>query len=541
MDRTPKRPVGGSMEGFIVPQHKPKPVRPRQEVRQKPIAPAVKRLTSQPETKPKIIPDKPPRENSKEAAIFNPYYSPYSATQNTKSEKKRPKRKRKWSRKKKIIMTLVAFLLIGFSGGAWYGAKIVGSLDKAFHGNVFSDVHALFSNTTLKGEAQGRVNILVAGDSADDAGHNGAQLTDSIMVLSIDTRNHTGFMLSIPRDLWVYIPGLGSYQKINAANDISMNELQQIVQTDLGIPIDYNALIDYGAFKDAVNAVGGITVDIQSPDPRGLYDAYTNLKLPNGEDTLNGQEALNLARARGDDSAGDVSYGFPDTDFTRTQHQRQMLTAIAKKAMTVGVLTDPIKVTNLVQALGNNVKTDMNLQDVLRLAQITKGLNFNNLGSYTYSSTLTGATGSTALLESYVDPASGEDSLAPTAGVGQYGQLQEYYQQLTSNNPVVKEDASVVLLNGSSVDGLAKKDESILSANKIDNVSIGDAYNEYPGSMLIDESKGQDPATKALLQRLFPGTTVTSATGTAEAGEAANYNADFVVVLGQSSTSVKQP
>jgi LCP family protein required for cell wall assembly len=529
------------MEGFIVPQHSPKPVKPRQEVRQKPMAPPVKQLSSRPEPKPKTLPNKPAREDTKEAAIFNPYYSPYSTSQNTKSEKKRPKLKRKWSRKKKIIMTLVAFLLIGFSGGAWYGAKIVGSLDKAFHGNVFSDVHALFSNTTLKGEAQGRVNILVAGDSADDAGHNGAQLTDSIMVLSINTRNHTGFMLSIPRDLWVYIPGLGSYQKINAANDISMNELQQIVETDLGIPIDYNALIDYGAFKDAVNAVGGITVDIQSPDPRGLYDAYTNLKLPNGEDTLNGQEALNLARARGDDSAGDVSYGFPDTDFTRTQHQRQMLTAIAKKAMTVGVLTDPIKVTNLVQALGNNVKTDMNLQDVLRLAQITKGLNFNNLGSYTYSSTLTGATGSTALLESYVDPASGEDSLAPTAGVGQYGQLQEYYQQLTSNNPVVKEDASVVVLNGSSVDGLAKKDESILSANKIDNVSIGDAYNEYPGSMLIDESKGQDPATKALLQRLFPGTTVTSATGTAEAGEAANYNADFVVVLGQSSTSVKQP
>ncbi len=534
MDQTPRGPVRGNLEGFVVPKALPRAVyKSPSPLERQPITPEPASLSQQLPPQPAYVP-------SQEAARYNPYRSTYT-TGSRRTEKKRPKLKRKWSMKKKVIMSVLGILLIGFSAGAWYGSKIISGLDKAFHGNVFSDVHALFSSTTLNGEAQGRVNILLAGNSADDPGHNGAQLTDSIMVLSIDTRNKTAFMLSIPRDLWVYVPGFGSYQKINAAGEVSMHQLQQVVETNLGIPINYNALIDYGAFRDAVNAVGGITINIQSPDPRGLYDAFTHLKLPNGENTLNGQQALDLARARGDGTAGDISYGFPGTDFTRTMYQRVMAIAVAKKAMSAGVLTDPIKISNLVNAIGNNVKTNLNLQDVLRLAQLIKTVNLNSIGSYTYPSTTTGTPKSKALITSYIDPASGQDALAPTAGVGEYGQLQNYYQQLISNNPVVKEDASVVVLNGTNVNGLAKKDESILQANKIDNVTIGDAYNEYNTTMLIDLSGGQAPATKTLLEGLFPGTVVTSEYGSTEAKEATNYTADFVVVLGQNSVNVKQP
>jgi LCP family protein required for cell wall assembly len=426
---------------------------------------------------------------------------------------KRPKHRAGWSgwsRKRKIVTSTLALLLIGFSLGGWYGARLIGNLDKAFHGNVFSDAQALFSQVKLNGETQGRVNILIA------------------------------FMLSIPRDLWVNIPGLGN-QKINAANDVTnfsaagypsggMGQLEQIVQTDLGIPIDYDALVNYDAFKDAVNAVGGITVDIQSPDPRGLYDSNTNLNLPNGEDTLNGQTALNLARARGDND-GDISYGFPDTDFDRTQHQRQMVVAIAKKATTLGVLANPLKVNQLFAAVANNVQTDLTLQDALRLAQIGKGINLNTIGSYTYSSSTTGQT--SPLLVGYTDPDSGEDSLAPSAGVGNFGQLQQYYQQLTSTNPVVKEGASVVVLNGSDVIGLAKQEEGVLQTKGVDTVTIADANNEYPSTMIVDNSAGKDPATKQLLEQLYPGTTVTTDTGSLEAGEAQGYTSNFVVVLGK--------
>jgi hypothetical protein len=166
--------------------------------------------------------------------------------------------KKKWSRRKKAWVTVLCIFLVFFGVGGYYGSRIIGNIDKVFHGNIFSDAKALFSTTTLTGESSGRINILLAGDSSDQIGHGGADLTDSILIASIDTQNHSVFLLSIPRDLWVYVPGLNSYQKINAANDVTnfsqagypsggMGQLQEIIETDLGIPIDYYALMDYGS------------------------------------------------------------------------------------------------------------------------------------------------------------------------------------------------------------------------------------------------------------------------------------------------------
>ncbi len=448
------------------------------------------------------------------------------------------KRKRKWSRKRKLFMATSVSLALLLAFGGW----LDWNLNKVFHCGLACGAQAL-STQKLKGEDQGRVNILLAGDSSDDPGHGGALLTDSIMVVSIDTKNHTGFMLSIPRDLWVNLPGLG-HQKINAANEVAnysqpgypqggMGQLEQIVQTDLGIPIDYYGLINYTAFKDAVNAVGGIRIDIQSPDPRGIYDAYTHLKLPNGWVNLDGEEALNLARARGDDAAGDTSYGLPNSDYDRTMHQRQMLVALEQKAATAGVLTNPIRISQLFSAAGNNVKTDMDLADVLRLAQLTRGANISKLQSLTYPSTATATNASQALLTNFTDPASGQEALIPTAGLDDYGQLQQYYQKLVSDNPVVKESPSVAVLNASDVTGLAHNEAKTLQAKGFDVAAITDANNQHAGTMIVDNSKGQKPASLKVLQQLFPGTTVTSATGSTEAEEAQGYTTDFVVILGQ--------
>jgi LCP family protein required for cell wall assembly len=511
-----QRPRNGNIDGFIAAQ-------PR---RRRPIQP------SYTATKPLILPTPVLPDQS-----FNRTYTP---TLNAVGSGRPTKLKSQinWKKRFKRI-TLVCLALLLITGG-WLGSSVLGNLDKVFHGNVLSDAAAAFNSKPLKGESSGRVNILLAGDSSDDPNHGGAQLTDSILLLSIDTQNHTAFLLSIPRDLWVNIPELNSYQKINAANDVTkfsepgypaggMGQLEQIIETQLNIPIDYYGLMDYGAFQSAVNAVGGVTINIQSSDPRGLYDPNVNLKLPNGLATLNGQQALNLARARGD---GYGSYGFPDSDFDRTAHQRQLFTAVAEKAKTIGVLTNPIKISDLFGAFGNNFQTDLSLQNVLRLVQITKGINLSSIQSYAFSSTLS-STNSDPLLENYTDPASGETALIPSAGIGDYGQLQQYYQQLTSNNPVVKESPSVVILNASDVIGLASKQRAALQAKGFNVAAIADANNEYPTTMIVDNSNGSKPNSLKLLQQQYPGTTVTSDKSPVEATEAQNYTADFVVVLGQ--------
>ena len=462
---------------------------------------------------------------------------------------KKPKAKKSLARKVVFRSAIVSVLLIASVGG-FLGFKALHSIDKVFHGNIISDATAAFSSTPLKGESTGRVNILLAGDSADQIDHGGADLTDSILLLSIDTQNHTAFLLSIPRDLWVYIPGMSSWQKINAANTVTnfneagypsggMGQLEQIIESDFGIPIDYYGLMDYGAFRDAVNAVGGVTITVNSPDPRGLYDPNTDLKLPNGPVTLDGQQALNLARARGD---GYGSYGFPDSDFDRTQHQRQLFTAVAQKAATIGVLGNPVKVSDLINTLGSNFQTDLTLQNVLRLIQITKGVNLGGIQSYAFSSTLSG--NSDPILQGYTDPVSGEDALIPTNGIGNYGQMEQYYKLLTSNNPVAKESPSVAIINGSNVVGLAAKQRSILQGDDVNVSAIATATNEYPTTMIVDNTNGAKPNSLKLLQKLYPGSTVTSDTGSTEAGEAQGYTSDFVVILGEnwntsSSTTAK--
>jgi LCP family protein required for cell wall assembly len=542
----------GNTDGFILspPAQRPQPL-PQPDVHITPDKPVV---VEQPKFIPVQAPEAPPKVAPIAALPVEPNNWPNSASpkrfDRKKLKKQKPKSK-KSTTKKIILRSFIIVILLVFGVGGYLGFRGLSTVNKVFHGNIISDAKAAFDSTPLKGESAGRVNILLAGDSADDPGHAGAQLTDSILLLSIDTQNHTAFLLSIPRDLWVYVPGMSSYQKINAANSVTnfsasgypsggMGELEQIIETQLGIPIDYYGLMDYGAFKDSVDAVGGVTITVNSPDPRGLYDPNTSTKLPNGPVTLTGQEALNLARARGD---GYGSYGFPNSDFDRTEHQRQLFVAVASKAKSLGVLSNPVKVSDLFSAFGNNFQTDLSLQNVLRLIQVTKSINLNSLQSYAFSSTLSGSTN--PLLENYVDPASGEDALAPTAGTGNYGGLEQYYEQLTSNNPVVKEAPSVVILNGSNVDGLASKERTLLESDGFNVTAVADANNEYPSTMVINTVGATKPNSLKLLQKLFPGQTAVGDTTPAEATEAQGYTSDFVVVLGQnwqtsSSSSTSQ-
>lgn len=334
---------------------------------------------------------------------------------------------------KKILISLAIFLGVIILGvGGYLGYKFIRDFG-------WGDVASLFDTTRLKGENVGRVNILLAGDSADDPGHDGADLTDSIMLISIDTTTHKAFMLSIPRDLYVNIPGAG-YSKINATYEDGQSEnfstagypaggmglLEEVVSQKLNVPIDYYALINYTAFRDLVNSVGGITINIQSPDSRGLYDPYTNINLPNGSVTLNGQQALNLARARGD---GPGAYGFPQADFDRTMHQRQMLVAVEQKATSVSVLADPIKVGELFDAVSKNVQTDMQLNDARRLGTLLKQIPTSKIASASLNSATYNGQKNVDLLTSYYT-SDGEDALIPAAGLDSYTAIQAYIAQL---------------------------------------------------------------------------------------------------------------
>ncbi|MFI5270868.1 MAG: LCP family protein [Candidatus Saccharimonadales bacterium] len=443
----------------------------------------------------------------------------------------------RWDRfKKKVTLKRTILLILGIIllSGIWYGSRIIYDIHKLFGGNLFG----IFSTTKLKGEDTGRVNILVAGNSADDVGHGGANLTDSIMIVSINTKDNTGFLLSIPRDLYVQTVNNG-WQKINDAyvdgqtNNFSapgypnggMGELEQILSQKLGITFNYYALINYGAIKGAVDAVGGIDITIKSSDPRGLYDPSIDyaghtilVKLPNGPVHLNGEQALDLARARGDAYG---SYGFPGADFDRTQHQRDMLIALKNKADNVSVFANPQKLSNLISAFSSNVKTDFKINEVRRLYDLSKLIPQSRIQSIG----LTNAHGKD-LLKSYLG-AGGQDALIPALGLDDYSDIQAFINQEFSNNPLVKEDANIVLLNGTNTYGLANKVKGKLVNNNMHISQIGNA-NTYSQAVtqIIDLSGGKKPVTRAAIAKQF-GSNFTTTNP-----YAGIYNADFIIVLG---------
>ena len=370
-------------------------------------------------------------------ALPNPMYGHARTGLQAPMPVEQPPHKRNWKKiwKRTAITLLVVFLL----GGGWVGWKFLSNSAKVFGwGNLFG----LFQHSKLKGEDEGRVNILLAGDSSDRTdGNGGGNLTDSIMILSMNTKDNTAFILSVPRDLYVNIPG-HSYAKINEAYQDGesdgfsesgyakggMGLLEKVVAQNFGIQSDYYALVNYTALRDAVNALGGVTVTITSSDPRGLYDPSKDLStgqplvdLTNGPHTLNGQQALNLARARGDSYR---AYGYGRSDFTRTENQRKILIAIKDKASSSGTLANPIKVGELFDSFGNNVKTDMKLAEAKRFYELIKKVPSDKI----VSASLNNGTDVT-LLMSYTNRY-GQSTLIPKAGIDDYSEIQAYVQKL---------------------------------------------------------------------------------------------------------------
>lgn len=461
-------------------------------------------------------------------------------------QRREEKQARKGNRRIKTIAkrTTIAIVILVLLCGGWLGWKVFDASSKVF-GNG-SNLLGFLSASPLNCENTGRCTILLAGNSADDPGHDGANLTDSIMLVSINMKNNTAFMLSIPRDLYVNIPGNG-YAKINEAYPDGVSEhfsqagyasggmglLEETVSQDFGTPISYYALIDYSAIKDAVNAVGGISIDIQSQDPRGLYDPSidyaTNgplVKLTNGWHTLDGEQALDFARARGDTYG---SYGFESSDFERTQNQRLMMLALKDKVATSSVLANPIKLGELIDAIGNNLHTDLTSSNIRRIYDLSKQINSNNIKSYGLNSVTISGNKNVDLLGNY-RTTTGEDALIPAAGIGDYSRIQLYVKQLTSNNPVVNEAASVVVLNGGNTTGLAAAEDSVLTSKGMQVAATTDAPAAVSGqanNVIVDNSQGKDPASLSALKGLFGSTTATNATLTAD-----YPSANFIVILG---------
>lgn len=342
----------------------------------------------------------------------------------------------RFSWKKALLITVILAITPLLVIGIWDYRNAAPASEKLFgSSNLLSAlIPGAVANTA------GRTNILMIGYSADDPGHAGANLTDSIMIISLDKSDKSGYMLSIPRDLYVKIPDYGS-AKINetyqAGERQSFSEsgypdggiglLEKVIEDTFGIKTHYAITVNYGAVRSITDALGGINVTIESSDERGIYDPNFKpeeggpLKLTNGMHRIDGQTALRLTRARGS-TAG--SYGFPLSDFNRTQNQQKVFAAI-KAEVDAAFIIDPRKNKPLFDAAANNIVTDIGIRQVIPLYRTLQSIPETSMQQINLRDNK-----GTNYLASYRTP-SGQSALVPSAGVTDYSEIKALIQEIS--------------------------------------------------------------------------------------------------------------
>ena len=265
------------------------------------------------------------------------------------------------------LLITVSFFVLGALAFSYKTGTIlnkISSSDKSVLGSLFGVV----SNKDIKKADDGRTNILLLGMRGRNV-PGGGLLADSIMIASIKDDENKVALISVPRDLYVKVPGENYRAKINAVyahgaekGDVQgLKEMKETIGEVTGLSIDYGVVINFAGFKQLIDAVGGVDIVLETP----FYETHQFVQgkecggqftLPKGKNTLNGEIALCYARARENTS-----------DYDRAKRQQVILQALKNKLVSLGTLTDFGKLNKILNALGNNVKTDMSAGEMKKM------------------------------------------------------------------------------------------------------------------------------------------------------------------------------
>ncbi|MFA4931139.1 MAG: LCP family protein [Patescibacteria group bacterium] len=264
--------------------------------------------------------------------------------------------------------------LIGYrvmSGGQVSGGENNDSGQTSFWTNFTNSIG--LNTQKLKGENKGRVNVLVVGVAGGD--NVAPDLTDTVIFASVNIKEKKVSMFSIPRDLYLEIPGFG-YNKINSAYSLGKNyqvagggmgTLIDTVKVVTGQDIDYYVKIDFDGFVQAVDALGGIDVvvdediyDYLYPDEMGGYELFA---LDAGPQHLDGVTALKFVRSRQTTS-----------DFDRAKRQQKALVAMKDAFLDQGIVGGTKVLIQLIDIVSDHLETDLQVSEWERAATIIKDI-----------------------------------------------------------------------------------------------------------------------------------------------------------------------
>lgn len=378
-------------------------------------------------------------------------------------------------RRKRIVTYIIAIIAVGliFSGKILISSQ--NGTDWFSGTGFFSKLKHLVpsSDKMLKGESEDRVNILLLGMGGE--GHEGAYLTDTIMLASLQPSDKQVSLISIPRDLVAPVSG---WQKVNSINayaekdnpgsggEATAKAFTELLQT----PIDYYIRVDFSGFSNIIDELGGIQVNVENTlddyaypilgqeDNPNYYSRYEHLHIDKGLQTMNGSLALKYARSR---HAG----GGEGSDFSRAKRQQLVLEAVKDKLLSSKTLLNPVMITKLVNEFSKDVSTNLNAWEVLRLWEMYKNVDRTKIINKVLSDAPDG------LLVSGLGDG-GAYILTPRSG--NFSEVRNMVKNIFAASSTetsasatkaiarISDEAKVVVLNGTWISGLAGKTSVIL-------------------------------------------------------------------------------
>lgn len=292
--------------------------------------------------------------------LFSKKYSEDAFSENTE--------KVKFYKKKWFLVTVVSlFLLFGGAGiflyKTGYVLNKISDSDSSAFGSLFGVLPGV--GKEIEEDEDGRINFLLLGMRGENV-PGGGLLADTIMIVSFIPDENKMAMISVPRDLYVKVPGTSTKSKINAVYAFGeengkkqgLSQMKTIIGEISGLNIHYSAALNFTGFRQLIDAVGGIDITLET----AFYETTQFVKgnecggqfvLPKGENHLDGETALCYVRARENTS-----------DFDRAKRQQVVLQSLKKKMISIGTLTDFGKINSMLNAIGNNVRTDMSASEM---------------------------------------------------------------------------------------------------------------------------------------------------------------------------------
>lgn len=264
--------------------------------------------------------------------------------------------KQKMKKRNKIILFIAIPILFILAAGVAYGYHIYSTTENVVE-ESYEEIGREDETSDLREEAvdpiEDNVSVLIIGvDDSDRRGYNGKSRSDTLILATFNKESGDVKLLSIPRDTYTYIPEVGYYSKINHAHFFGGPKAAvEAVESLLNVPVDYFVRVNFDAFIELVDSLGGIyynvPYEISELNSKDKLDA---IKLSPGYQKLDGEEALAVARTR--------KY---DSDIQRGERQQELIKSIVRRAKSASTV---FKLESIIRSVGKNITTNITFDEM---------------------------------------------------------------------------------------------------------------------------------------------------------------------------------